>query len=150
VWLVAAIACIALTAATWVFERSVVTPREQLEQHLHDIVRAVEEMDQQEVLSYFSVRAEQRVFVQIGMGLLLEVGPIRLTDLDVILLAAGSRARTHFRANGRMRVKGAGDVGHQPTRWHFTWQQEGGQWKIIDVERLDPITGHPVQLLSGR
>lgn len=149
-WMVGAIACIALAGGVLVFERSIVTPREQIEQHILEMARAVEDRNEQQVLDFISMRAQElRNQVRLGLLTVQKVENLRVTDTSVTMLAAGSRARLHFRANGSFTVRGFGDVGHQPTRWHLTWQQEGGLWKVIDIQRLNPITGEPMGLLDA-
>lgn len=149
-WLVGAIASIALAGGALVFERAIVTPREQIEQHIRDMAQAFEDRDQQQVLDFVSLQAEQvRNQVQLGFAMVEKVENLRITDTSVTMLAAGSRARLHFRANGTIVARGYGDIGHRPTRWLMTWQQEGGQWKIIDIQRLNPMTGEPIGLLDA-
>jgi hypothetical protein len=147
VWLVGAIACVALTAGVWAFERSVVTPREQIEQSILDLAQAFQERRQDDLLAYISPRADEvRAMALYGLALVSEVKHLRVTATDVTMLAAGSRARADFRVNGNVSIRGYGKLGHRPTRWDMTWQQEGGEWRIIDVQRIDPITGKPMDL----
>lgn len=147
-WVVGAIGCVALTVGTWIFERSILTPGEQIEGHLHAMAEAFREGDRDELLSYISLRADRvRDYVDVGLFTVTEVEHLRITDTDVSLLAAGSRAKLHFRANGSFSIRGYGDAGHRATRWEMTWQQEGGLWKVIEIQRLDTITGAPIGLL---
>jgi hypothetical protein len=149
-WLTGAIACIALSGGVLVFERSTLTPREQIEQHILDMARAFQDRDEQKVLDFVSVQAgEVRSQVRLGFATVEEVENLRITDTSVTMLAPGSRAKLHFRANGTIRLRVFGDIGHHPTRWLMTWQQEGGQWKAIDIQRLNPITGEPIGLLDA-
>ncbi len=72
---------------------------------------------------------------------------VHVTDVQVKLLAEGTRASSHFRVNGTMSLKGHGDVGHRPLRFRALWQQEPGPegktvWRMLEIEDLDPITGN--------
>lgn len=144
------IVSIVLAGGALVFERATVTPREQIQQHILDMAQAFEDREEEQVLDYVSVQAEHlRNQVRLGFATVEKVENLRITDTSVTMLAANSRARLHFRANGTFTVRGYGDIGHKPTRWQMTWQQEGGLWKIIDVQRLNPMTGEPIGLLTA-
>jgi hypothetical protein len=147
---VGSIISIVLAGGVLVFERSIVTPREQIQQHILDMAQAFQDRREEQVLDYVSLQAEHlRNQVRLGFATVEEVENLRITDTSVTMLAADSRARLHFRANGTFRVRGYGDIGHKPTRWQMTWQQEGGLWKIIDVQRLNVMTGEPIGLLDA-
>jgi len=150
-WLVGMAGCVALAIGTLVFERAIVTPGEQIEQHLLELSQAFQDHDEQTMLSFVSPRADKlRSQIRLGLAMVERVEQLRITDTSVTLLAEGSRAKLHFRANGSFELAGGfGNLGHKPTRWMMTWQQEGGVWKAIDVQRLDPITGDPVGLLES-
>jgi hypothetical protein len=68
---------------------------------------------------------------------------LRITALEVTLEPGGKQARSHFRANGTVTwTKTLTHTG--PTRWNLTWQKAGETWKVIQVERLDPIKGEVI------
>ena len=146
-WLVGAAVCAASIPAVWAFEKSVVTPREQIEQHILDLADAFKDRRKEDMLDRISPRAvDVRAMVAIGLATVSDVQSLKVTAVDIELLAAGSRARSDFRVNGALSVHGYGDVGYRATRWDLTWQQEAGEWKIIQVQRIDPITGAPMGL----
>jgi hypothetical protein len=112
---------------------------------------AFEARDAQGLLSHISAReASLQALVSGAFKLITHVEGLHITDVSVDVLAAGSRARSHLRANGRFTAAGYGDIGHQPTRWELTWQKEAGDWKLIKVTRLNPISGEAIESLSGR
>ena len=137
-------------AVVYVVEQQIETERERVEVAILGVAEAFEAADTGATLDYFSPRAQElRGAIQIAM-LVMEVrvqDDLRITDVNIEMLNEESRAKAHFRANGRIYLTEYGDVGHQPTRWNVTWQKEGGEWKIIDVERLDPIRGDPMPIL---
>jgi hypothetical protein len=71
-----------------------------------------------------------------------------LTDFRTNLTNENSRATVHFRANAT--IGAMGFKGHHPFRCVLTYQKEGGFWKIIDVERLDPIKGDKMEVMARR
>ncbi|QDT47868.1 hypothetical protein Pan258_19070 [Symmachiella dynata] len=146
--LVAAAAMLVLGGATYVLEKSIVTDEELVERELLQMTDAFHQHDIDGTLEFISVQAEPiRGYVRQAGDLLTEIHTLRITDVDVELLAEGSRAKTHFRANGEATAIAVGR--HRfSTRWELTWQREGETWKVIDVERLDPISGETITPFS--
>lgn len=139
-----------LGVVVYVVERQIVTERERVEQSIYEVSAAFQRRDVNGTLSHFS---EQAILLKgIVMTALAAVqvhDDLRITDVSIEMRNDDSRARSHFRANGSFDVIGYGDVGHQPTRWNVDWQKEAGEWRIIKVERLDPITGESMDYFEG-
>jgi hypothetical protein len=132
----------ALAIIVYVVEQQIVTERERVEQSIYDVAAAFQRQDVEGTLTYFSAQALLLRLQAAGAVAGVQVqDDLRITDVSIEMKNSDSRARSHLRANGTFAVIGYGDVGHQPTRWNVDWQKEGGQWRIIYVERLDPITG---------
>ena len=148
--LIAAALLLVCCGVVYVIEQQIITERERVEVAIHDMAAAFEAADTGATLEFISPRAfDLRLAVQVAIDV-LEIrvqDDLRITDIDIEMLNEQSRAKAHFRANGTFHVGEYGDVGHQPTRWNVTWQKEGGDWKVIDVERLDPVRGDPISLL---
>lgn len=148
--LVAAVAMLVLGGGTFLLEKWIVTDEEVVEAQMFGLINAFRDHDIPGTLDYFSVQAEPfRGYVQQAGELVGEFHKLRITDVDVELLADKSRAKTHFRANGDATFKLVGR-NRFSTRWEVTWQQEAGRWKVIDVQRLDPIKGQPISPLSAQ
>jgi hypothetical protein len=132
----------AVAIIVYVVEQQVVTERERVEQSIHDVAAAFQKQDVDATLEHFSEQALLLRAAALWALTTVQVqDDLRITDVSIEMKNADSRARSHFRANGTFAVVGYGDVGHQPTRWNVDWQKEGGEWRIIYAERLDPITG---------
>lgn len=148
-YLAAVLPFVILTPVIYIVEQRIVTERERVEAAILEVVAAFERNDQPQVLKHFSAnRLALRANVMLGMSIAQATGSIRVTDVSVALQNEESRAVTHLRANGPVRARDYGDVGHRPSRWELTWQKEGGNWRIVDLQRLDPITGEPMFLLE--
>lgn len=138
----------------YAIEQRIVTERERVEAAIFGVAEAFRAADTRATLKYISPRAP----FELHLGIQSVMGPmevrvqdeLRITDIDIEMLGEESRAKSHFRANGRIYIGEHGDVGHQATRWNVTWQKEGGEWRILDVERLDPVRGHPVGMITGQ
>ncbi len=143
--------CAAAIAGTYVAEQFIISDRERIEASVFDMAAAFEQRDENGVLSNISQRQDElKQLVKWGFATVTDVDGLRITDVSVELFSQGSRARSHFRANGRFHVVGFGDIGHQATRWELTWRREGGEWKIIAIRRLDPITGEEMDQRAAR
>ena len=130
-------------------EQRVVTERERVEHAVTGVASAFEQQDRDGTIRHFSVNADAlRRVVSWTLDNVEPTGTLSITDLAITMRNQDSRAVTHFRANGPIAVSGFGDVGHRSTRWEMTWQKEGGDWRIIDVQRLDPISGEQMDLLA--
>jgi len=122
----------------------VMTDREQVEQSVYDLADAFERGDQAETLNLISRQApEIRSMAELALENVKLDGRLRVTDTRIEMKAGNSRASTHFRANGSLSYRGR-SVGHQTSRWEFTWQKEGGQWKVIRVQQRHPQSGEPL------
>ena len=127
-------------------EKLIVTAREEVETNLIGVVQAFEREDLDGTIDYFSVplQSDMKLRVEPAMELVTVNGSIRITDVNIDLLANNSRATSHFRANGQFQVTEMGTY-NQPTRWELTWQREAGEWKIIRVNQLHVISGEVVR-----
>jgi hypothetical protein len=77
----------------------------------------------------------------------ITIREMRVTDVHVE--ASGqTRIRAHFRVNAHVALVDGPELGHQPTRWIFTWQREADRWLVVEFEQLDPLTGDRVEQAS--
>jgi hypothetical protein len=148
-----AVACLLAIPIVFVVERAIVTPAEQVELRIEGLRSAVVRDDIEATLAYFSKSAvAERLAIASGMALVRVEPDVDVTDLTVEVTANDTVAVSHFRANGTFVGRGPflnGDH-HIPTRWRASWRKEAGEWKIFAVERLDPIKGERINILSGQ
>ena len=147
--LVAALGCLLLCAGLYFLERAIVTEGERLQQVVVSLCDDFRNKRVAETVNHFSNAApELKVFVLAAMAMVDVQEDLRLTDFQTNLTNQNSRGTVHFRANATLAVPGQGDVGHYPARFILTFQREQGEWKIIEVERLHPLTGVKMQTLA--
>ena len=140
----------AVAIVVYVVEQQIVTERERVEQSITDVAAAFQRRDVDGTLAHFSEHAILlKGLVMTALAAVQVQDDLRITDVSIAMRNADSRASSHFRANGTFDVVGYGTVGHQPTRWNVDWQKEAGEWRIIKVERLDPVTGEPMDPFEG-
>ena len=151
-----------IAGGVYFVEQRIVTEAERVEAAIYGVTDAFQQRDVSKTVSYFSQNATipqdavPPFFQAFARNLTLPViveravsnvqvqDDLRITDISVETSNNDSRAKSHFRANGSFFVAGVGDVGRQPTRWEFRWQKEANEWRVVNVQRLDPITGEPI------
>lgn len=132
----------------FVVEQAIVTPAEEVEQLVTELCWKFQRQEPQ-TLDYFSDSAPQlRLMCQLAMGMVTVDPDLRVSDFETQLTNENSRAICHFRANATISLVGAGNVGRQPARFRLTWGREGGEWKIVDVRRLNPIRDEEIGMLD--
>lgn len=147
-YLVAAAVCWTACVGCYFLERAIVTEGERLQQIVVSLCDDFRHK-RQTTLGYISDAAPQLKLMMMGAMAIVEItdGP-RLTDFQTSITNQNSRGRIHFRANATLSVTGHGSVGHHPARLVLTFQREKDQWKIIEIERLNPLSGERMELLA--
>lgn len=141
--------CLAACAGIIIFERWYVTPTEQVEQHVHALVAAVETDDAEAALSFFAEEnREERSAVERGMARVRVKGTVNVKDVEVSYNPPRTAIVSHFRANGVLETKQERYSRSFATRWKLTWKTIGNQWRIVAIQRLHPVTGEPIELLA--
>jgi hypothetical protein len=143
-WLVAAGLCIVLGIAVWFVEAAIITPAEQVEANLLAMIEAFQKNDEPGTLKYIS-----RAPASAGLVALAKIGiqtvdlkeDYRVTDLQIKTLANHTAATSHFRVNATLLLATQGNMGHKPFRFNGKWRIEGGDWRLTEIEELDPING---------
>ena len=147
-YLIAAAICLMACVGFYFLERAIVTEGEKLQQIVVSLCDDFRHK-RQATLSYISDAAPQLKLMMMGAMTIVEItdGP-RLTDFQTSITNQNTRGRVHFRANATLNITGHGSVGHQPARIVLTFQRENDQWKIIEIERLNPLTGERMEMLA--
>jgi hypothetical protein len=132
----------------WI-EISIVTERERVTENIYGITSAFQQKELEKTLDYVSVNAgDVRKLVEAAHHLVDVRNDLSVTDVQVTMMSDNSRAVTRFRANASLSVQGYGDVGRRPSYWEVTWQSEGDEWRIIRVQRLNPVSGEQMGILD--
>lgn len=136
------VSCTCLIGAGIVYlaEHAILTPAEQVEAQLIDLVEQFRRKDPA-ALEHFSRRAEElRVLCQRAMDIVEVEDDLQLSDIRTRLTNENSRAVTHFRANGTVSIPSLMvSRTYQPSRFELTWIQEGDAWRIVAIRRLHPF-----------
>ncbi|QDT64814.1 hypothetical protein [Calycomorphotria hydatis] len=147
--LIGSIVCAVCGVFAFIVDVAVVTEAEIVEQRVHDFVSAVESGDAEESISYISELLEsERAQIYFAMERFSVDPGVRISDMIAQTRLNDTLATTEFRANGRVTAKDYDYNVHAATRWKLSWQKEGDEWKIAEIQRLDPLTGATISLMS--
>lgn len=140
--------CIVLMPLVWWVEQLIITPRERVEQDILGITRAFQQKEQEQTLGYISARSDLLRATVAGAMNVVNVGSdMHVSDIEVMLTNENSRAVSRVRVNATINSSLTGGGQHYPSRWEAYWQQEGGQWKMVDIVELDVVTGKELHRL---
>ncbi|MCA8999140.1 MAG: hypothetical protein KDA80_19215 [Planctomycetaceae bacterium] len=142
-YLMGIFAAFLLAGLVWYGEKVWVTPRERVEADILAITAAFQQGNLEQTQKFISSQAQDlRRLVQAGLMVADVQDDMRVSDISVEMLSQNTRAKSRFRVNATVKLKANTEfVQYQPTRWEAKWQLEGGEWKMIDIFELDPITG---------
>lgn len=143
-----AVAFLCMTGGIYAVERAIVTEGERLQQ---DVVQLCDQFRHKDlkVLDHFSDSApELKELCKSAMELVKVHDDLRLSAFETKLSGNDSRADVHFRANGTITAENIS--AYHPFRCILGYQKEAGQWKIVRVERLDPINGTKMGVMDRR
>ena len=143
-WLVAVGVCVVLALAVWFIERAIVTPGEQVEGNLLALVEAFQKNDDLGTLKYISTGPNSLGLVMLVKLAIhaVDIDPdYRITDVQIQTQANDTAATSHFRVNATIRMAMQGNLGHKPFRFNGKWRIEAEEWRLVEIEELDPING---------
>ena len=147
VYIVGIVALVVASVAIYLVERQIVTDREQVEACVYGVVGAFQKRDLNATLEFFSPRDEKdRAFVAWALLMIKSIENVRITGMEIVVRGEGSRAVSHFRANADIVTAPHGNLGRQNSRWQIDWQREAGNWRIIEIHRLDPYSDKELRL----
>jgi len=148
-YLAGTLACLLLSGGAWYLERVWVTPREEVEAAVFGITESFQQGNTERTAGYVSEQAPAlRLMIGTAINLIEVRDDMRVSDVLVELYAQNTRAKSRFRVNATVQGRNGGFQQYQPTRWEAKWQLEAGQWKMIDIIELDPITGEEMDRLE--
>ncbi|MFM8476530.1 MAG: hypothetical protein ACKOEO_12120 [Planctomycetaceae bacterium] len=157
-WLVAvrnrgliAVGSVLLAGLLYVVEGAIVTPAELLDTQLEALRQGFIADSEEQVFALISPAApELRELAKQGLQM-VQVSPLlHLQDVQVTPSSDGQTAEVLLRGNGPLTVRQNDMLVRVSTRWKTSWRQEDGHWKLFRVQRLNPITGEEMAVLSAQ
>lgn len=147
-YLLSALACVGLAFVVLVVEEMIITEAEEVEARVHELADLVSREDYEKVLDFLAGDAKD-LRAEIGSHIQdVEIEDnLRITDVRVTYEPDTGKAVSHFRANGTVTWRKS-LTQQVSTRWNLTWKKADGAWKIIQIDRLDPIKGEIIDTWS--
>ncbi len=137
-----------LCGLTYYIEHIVVTDREKVEDAIYKLADSFQRNDRAGMLSNFPpVDIDLQNLANTAMDMVDIEDDYRITDMDVDVSADSTLAKSTFRVNATASVYGVSSEAR--TRWELNWRKDGGKWRIVEVKRLEPLSGRemgPLQL----
>ncbi len=148
VFLLLAAGMLFLGFAVFVGEEMIETESEKVQSRVLALADAVRHGEKEQVQGYFAADAQslrQQVAAHVDD---IQFEELRITGLKVEVNPEGTQAQSDFHANGSGTFRKTLSSNFA-TRWNLTWQKEAGVWKVVQIERLDPIQGNVIGTWSG-
>jgi hypothetical protein len=143
-------ALLVAAAAVWSVDAAVVTPSEQLQDQLQQMLLAFVDDDLPAIKSQISDTAPDLESVaESGLELVQLHSTFHIKDVRIETASSGTMAIATLRANGTATLRRNNMHRHVATRWKTTWKLESGAWKLADVKRLDVVTGEEIDMLTS-
>lgn len=142
-------------AAAFTYDSLHITLSEEIEITVSMLAHDCESNDIEKTVNHIDPNAgDIQQIVRTGMSLVKVQPRLRITDVHVTLLRSPgggepTRGISHFRANGTVTLQGTIST-HIASRWKLTWEKAAGSWKIIKLDRLDPISGDVIATLDHK
>lgn len=147
-YFILAVSFLGMTCGIYAVERAIVTPGERLQQQVALMCDQFRRHDPK-TLDHFSESAsEWKAICQSAMDIVEIQDDLHLTDFHTTFMSSQSQADVHFRANAT--ITALGNRAYHPFRCVLSFQKEGGEWKIINVKRLDPLNGEKIEVMAPR
>ena len=146
-----AVVCLLATAGLYVLESAVVTPGEEVEGQLQTMLDAFQNRSQDAINRCIADESPSLLQTAAqGLEMVTLTKDFHIKDLEVTVRDDGRTADAHLRANGTLKLNRSDMISRVFTRWQTVWKQEGSEWKLVEVGRLDPVTGQEMGILDAR
>lgn len=141
--------CVLLSGVIYMVELTIITPKEEVENSIRGIAAAAVDGDIDRTVAFVSNNSRDvSTAIRTAMTLVDVHEGLSIKDMEIEMVANNSQANADFRANGMFSLKGSGMEQHAATRWLFSWRKEAGQWKVVKLDRLDPMGGKPINIMA--
>ena len=142
-----AVACLLV----YVLEQQIVTESERVEAAVYGITGAYRDGDLEKTRSYIApTETAMRMAVTFAIPVYDVKDDLRITAVEVDMKANDTLAISRFRANATIESKKDNYRAAHPSHWELTWQKIEGDWKVTGYQRLDVVTGEPIDTWSSR
>jgi hypothetical protein len=143
--------CLGLAGGLYVLEQSIVTSSEQIQEGLESLRLGFVNESQEEINRWISEDSpELRQSAMDGLKLVSVSRGFHLQNVEVQLEEGEQRAVVELRGNGIVTIRPNDMPQHASTRWKTTWVLKSDRWQLVEVRRLNPVTGDEIGVLSAQ
>lgn len=139
--------CAPLAIGIAIWDVVTISENERVAAQLTGIASAFEAKDPNIGRFVSAQSPEVLMMIQSGMKT-VDARDIRLSEMNIRFTTDGSRAIVNFRASADLNVNGLGGVGRQPGSFETIWTREDNAWKLMRVNRKNPINGQAMEVTS--
>jgi ketosteroid isomerase-like protein len=144
-----ALICVAAAVGLYVLESAIVTPGEEVEQNLQSMLKGFIDEDAKQINAHIADDVpELKDMAKRGLEMVQVHQGFHLREIVVTVSDDGQTAEAELRANGSLTVRQAQTPYHAATRWRTHWKRKGDSWKLMEVHRLNPVTGDEIGVLE--
>ena len=148
-WLVPV--CLGLAGGLYLLEQSIVTSSERIQEGLESLRLGFVNESQEEINRWISEDSpELRQSAMDGLKLVSVSRGFHLQNVQVQLEEGEQRAVVELRGNGIVTIRPNDMPQHASTRWKTTWVLKSDRWQLVEVRRLNPVTGDEIGVLSAQ
>jgi hypothetical protein len=142
--------CLGLAAGLYVLEGSIVTPSEQIAAGLDELRLGFVKESTADIFRWISEDSpDLRETAAKGLELVSVSRAFQLKNIEVKPAENGNSAWVEFRGNGTLTLRQNNTPYHAITRWKTLWKLQSGQWKLVEVHRLNPVNGDEIGVLAA-
>lgn len=142
--------CLGLAAGLYVLEGSIITPAEQIVVGLEQLRLGFVKESKADIFRWISDDSpDLRDMAAKGRELVSVSPTFHLKNVKVELAENGNTAWVDLRGNGTLTLRQNNTPYHATTRWKTLWKLQSGQWKLVEVHRLNPVNGDEIGVLAA-
>jgi ketosteroid isomerase-like protein len=135
----------------WIIEGRIVTAGEQIEANVQAMLEAFIARDVDAIDEHIAADAAPlKQTARDGLELVELHRTFHLKDVRVQMAPDQQSATVELRANGTLTLRQNNGYAHAPTRWRTTWIRQNDGWKLSAVQRLNPVNGSDMGMLTAQ
>jgi hypothetical protein len=140
-----------LAGGVYLVESLIVTSGEQLEETMQSMLDGFVAGDLHAIDAGISDQAPAlKETARRGLALVELRRDFHLKDITVSVADDGQSASAELRANGMLVVRQSSTLARASTRWLTKWIRQQDHWTLLEVHRLNPVTGEEIGVLTAQ
>lgn len=138
----------ALAIVALLTEQVIVTPGEEVEARTSQLCREFQRKDPHIFTMISAQSPELKTLIETGFKVVQVSDDLHIDHMETRTIESGNRVVIRFRIRATMTIEHLGNVGSRTGLFELVWVREAGDWKLLRVNRLNPVTNDPIEVLS--